>query len=249
MPPGSHPHHHHNLFYHVQVSAGTQGRLVQLVTREEGTAARQGPKPRWARRQDPPPPAEVTAGARRLRQAQEAALRRWTRPDATSTTVFPPGHEDGACVGTGPPRIGAFAAVVMVTFDRAEYLARALESMLHVHALDPDNQCVGSGERAGCAGKGELCVGVRGGVEGATRGIKETALSPSPCMAGRPGFRKIPSTTGRCDAVARLLARVQVALSPVHQPGLGCSWRPGGHRAASGQAAIPAGGQEGVDRC
>ncbi|KAL6771861.1 hypothetical protein ACKKBG_A28055 [Auxenochlorella protothecoides x Auxenochlorella symbiontica] len=124
----------------VKVGAGTQGRLVQLVTREEGTAARQGPKPRWARRQDPPPPAEVAAGARRLRQAQEAALRRWTRPDATSTTVFPPGHEDGACVGSGPPRIGAFAAVVMVTFDRAEYLARALESMLHVHALDPDNQ-------------------------------------------------------------------------------------------------------------
>ena len=63
--------------------------------------------------------------------------------EATTTSggmVFPPGHEDGECVGSIQKAAEtAVAAVVTVTFDRADYLKRHLDSLLAVHGHSPDN--------------------------------------------------------------------------------------------------------------
>ena len=55
--------------------------------------------------------------------------------------LFPSGVEDGACVGQQQNLDGIVAAVVTVTFNRPEYLARHLESLLSVHGRHVDNRC------------------------------------------------------------------------------------------------------------
>lgn len=63
--------------------------------------------------------------------------------------VYPAGTAGGPCVG-GPVDVGGVtAAVVTVTFNRAEYLQRHVDSLLAVHARDRSNR------RAGKAGSGE----------------------------------------------------------------------------------------------
>ena len=54
--------------------------------------------------------------------------------------VCPAGNENGACVGVGPPAAGAVAAVVVVAFNRAQYLERMLASLLSVHARNSSNK-------------------------------------------------------------------------------------------------------------
>ena len=54
--------------------------------------------------------------------------------------IFPSGNEDGECVaGQQPGARQAVAAVVTVTFDRADYLKRHLDSLMAVHGRDPSN--------------------------------------------------------------------------------------------------------------
>lgn len=58
---------------------------------------------------------------------------------ADQVSVFPPGNEEGVCIG-GPARSkDAVAAVVTVTFDREEYLERMLSGMLEVHGKEGAN--------------------------------------------------------------------------------------------------------------
>ena len=55
--------------------------------------------------------------------------------------IFPSGNEDGECVaGQQPETRQAVAAVVTVTYDRADYLKRHLHSLMAVHGRDTSNK-------------------------------------------------------------------------------------------------------------
>ena len=55
--------------------------------------------------------------------------------------VFHSGNEEGECVGGKQEGADwAIAAVVSVTFNRADYLQRHLDSLLGVHENDPANR-------------------------------------------------------------------------------------------------------------
>ena len=48
--------------------------------------------------------------------------------------IFPPGNENGKCIGEIQQQAQkALAAVVTITFDRADYLRRHIDSLLAVH--------------------------------------------------------------------------------------------------------------------
>ena len=53
---------------------------------------------------------------------------------------YPPGVAGGPCVGGPVDTVGALAAVVTVTFNRAEYLERHVASLLDVHGRDRSNR-------------------------------------------------------------------------------------------------------------
>ena len=60
---------------------------------------------------------------------------------APGELFFPPGNEDGECVGGEQEGAAdAVAAVVTVTFDRADYLKRHLDSLMAVHGKSPENR-------------------------------------------------------------------------------------------------------------
>ena len=55
--------------------------------------------------------------------------------------AFPSGNESGACVADAQKQAKeAIAAVVSITFDRADYLRRHVDSLLAVHGSDPGNR-------------------------------------------------------------------------------------------------------------
>lgn len=60
-------------------------------------------------------------------------------PNPTETSAFPAGWEGGACIGGKATTDGVTAAVVMVTYNRTDYLRKALDSLFEVHSSDPAN--------------------------------------------------------------------------------------------------------------
>ena len=57
--------------------------------------------------------------------------------DGKREGVYPPGNADRGCVANRTLAPGHLAAVVLVTFNRPEYLQRAVDSLLKVHRKDP----------------------------------------------------------------------------------------------------------------
>lgn len=85
----------------------------------------------WLVRPSPlPPPADADGGGAG-RDGRERG----------GTVIFPPGDDSDACVGRDHAPPAAFAALVVVTFNRPDYLARSLDSLLTVHGADPRNRC------------------------------------------------------------------------------------------------------------
>lgn len=65
-----------------------------------------------------------------LQQSQEPQQRR----------IYPSGNEDEECVGGPHSADGVVAAVVIVVFNRPDYLKRHIASLLSVHGADPANR-------------------------------------------------------------------------------------------------------------
>lgn len=63
-------------------------------------------------------------------------------PKGQQGSLFPSGNENGECVG-GIQESAAYsvAAVVSITFNRADYLRRHVDSLLAVHEANPQNRC------------------------------------------------------------------------------------------------------------
>lgn len=98
---------------------------------------------------DPLSPEEVNGEAAALRQEQRRTAERLSSSgaDPAQLRAFPKGSSDGACVNGADPDSKATsgtwagmaeAAVVMVTFDRADYLGCALQDLLAVRARFPN---------------------------------------------------------------------------------------------------------------
>ena len=61
--------------------------------------------------------------------------------EGLSGVSFPSGNEDGKCVAAKQDQAAhAIAAVVSITFDRADYLRRHTDSLLAVHSPNPTNR-------------------------------------------------------------------------------------------------------------
>lgn len=120
--------------------------------------------------------------------------------------TFSAGNEAEGCVGQGAETNGVVAAVVTVTFDRADYLKRMLGSLLSVHGSNARNRRA-SGGWAG--GGGMLC----GPPQHAQR---------SQCFAHAPTHH--PAA----------FALLQAGVPALHQPGCRRSRCAGRDSAASG---------------
>ena len=55
--------------------------------------------------------------------------------------IFPPGNEQRGCVANKAAAPGHVAAVAMITFNRPNYLQKAVDSLLSVHQKHPDFKC------------------------------------------------------------------------------------------------------------
>lgn len=92
-------------------------------------------------------PYALGPGATKLRHLQHISGSAKHPLDAMQTLVFPGANEAETCIGirsANEARDQVIAALVMVTFDRADYANRTLESLLTAHGHHPDNR---SGKR------------------------------------------------------------------------------------------------------
>lgn len=116
---------------------------------------------------------------------------------------YPAGTAGGPCVGPPVDVAGALAAVVTVTYNRADYLDRHMASLLDVHGRERRNRQVLRGMCIGICGP----LSAHGAVQQALRGLNKQAACP-----GWLPMEQAPCSQQGSSRTARASAPLHVAL-------------------------------------